>query len=184
VNKNFVFCFDVESMGLTGEGFAVGGGLWRPDGSLVEDFLYCCPRDKLAASQEDHVWLDVNTPKMAITHDTPRGVRDAFWKQYRHACISQIGYAGPMVVVDCGWPVEARFLLDCLRDDHQRVGPYPLHELATLLRAAGQDPLGTYGRLPGELPKHNPLCDARQTARLWFETKAYVDGMVNADKDM
>ena len=34
---------------------------------------------------------------------------------------------------------------------------------------AGMDPMATYDRLPAELPRHDPLADARQSARLLVE---------------
>jgi hypothetical protein len=34
---------------------------------------------------------------------------------------------------------------------------------------SGRDPLATYERLPNELPAHDPMADARQSARLWLE---------------
>jgi hypothetical protein len=69
----------------------------------------------------------------------------------------------------CAWPVEARFLAACVDDNpmtHEWSGPYPLHDLASVLMAAGRDPLAKNERLPGELPEHDPLADARQSARL------------------
>jgi hypothetical protein len=48
-------------------------------------------------------------------------------------------------------------------------GPYPLHDLASILLAHGRDPLAKNERLPEELPEHDPLNDARQSARLLHE---------------
>jgi hypothetical protein len=48
-------------------------------------------------------------------------------------------------------------------------GPYPLVDVASVRLAAGLDPLGAYDRTAGELPVHNPLADARQSARLLLE---------------
>jgi hypothetical protein len=38
--------------------------------------------------------------------------------------------------------------------------------------SAGMNPLATYDRTPSELPRHNPLADARQSARLLSEALA------------
>lgn len=75
------------------------------------------------------------------------------------------------MAVDVGWPVESRFLCSCIDDDLARVhfAPYPILEISTLLLAAGMDPLENRDRLPNELPRHDPLKDARQSARLMFE---------------
>jgi hypothetical protein len=37
------------------------------------------------------------------------------------------------------------------------------------MMAAGQDPMKNHERRGDELPKHNPLADARQSARLLLE---------------
>jgi hypothetical protein len=41
-----------------------------------------------------------------------------------------------------------------------------LLDLASLLVAAGQNPVATFDREADEKPEHNPLADARQTARI------------------
>lgn len=73
------------------------------------------------------------------------------------------------MAVECGWPVEARFLNACIDDDRGArnwSGPYPMHEIASIMLSAGMDPMTTYDRLPCELPAHEPLADARLSARL------------------
>ena len=58
-------------------------------------------------------------------------------------------YPEIMMAAECAWPVEASFLLKCVRDDQEDrtwKGPYPLHDVATLLLAAGMDPMATYTR--------------------------------------
>ena len=72
------------------------------------------------------------------------------------------------MAADCCWPVEANFLAQCIADNKQRTGdgPYPLLDVSSFLVATGSDPLKQYPRLPNELPAHNPLADARQSARL------------------
>lgn len=79
---------------------------------------------------------------------------------------------GELLAADCAWPVEARFLaacVDALPDERRFAGPYPLMEISTWMMAAGQDPMKTHARLESELPQHNPLADARQSARLLME---------------
>ena len=81
-------------------------------------------------------------------------------------------YSDLITVADCGAPCEAGFLRACVEDDlanRQWNAPYPLHELGTLLLVRGLDPQANYERLENELPKHNPLGDARQSGRLWIE---------------
>ena len=62
----------------------------------------------------------------------------------------------------------------CVADDPSRAfkGPYPLHEVATLVLAAGGDPLASYAERvlpPNALKthrKHHPVDDARVSAHL------------------
>lgn len=157
-----ILSFDAESNGLHGEAFAVGAVLLSDDGSLREGFFARCPIDG-----DVDPWVRDNVlPPLAIepeTHATPREMRDAFWLWLA----SHKG--GATVVVDCGWPVEAGLLSACVADDPSRAfaGPYPLHEVASLLLAAGLDPLATYGDevLPGRASeKHHPVYDAHVSA--------------------
>jgi hypothetical protein len=84
-----------------------------------------------------------------------------------------------MLAADCAWPVEARFLAACVDDQpEQRAweGPYPLIDIASVRLAAGLDPLATVERLPSEMPAHDPLADARQSARLLIEALKVTRG--------
>ena len=84
--------------------------------------------------------------------------------------IAKNAYKAAMFV-ECGWPVEARFLNACI-EDHLETrnweGPYPLHEIATMMLSAGMNPMKTYERYDEELPAHEPLADSRLSARLLF----------------
>jgi hypothetical protein len=53
--------------------------------------------------------------------------------------------------------------------------PYPVLDVATALAVRGLNPLGTYVRLEAEKPAHNPLCDARQSARIYTGLLADFD---------
>ncbi len=153
------FVFDVESIGLHGEAFAVGWVVIDRKGSeLTSGLLGANPTD-IRGLPGDHLWVRDNVPELPW-RSTPRDVRAGFWNAWMNWRYDAL------LVADCGWPVEARFLATCVDDEPLRQGPYPLHELASFLLAAGMDPLGTYDRKPLELPKHNPLCDARQSARM------------------
>ena len=166
-----VFSFDVESLGLYGEGFAVGAVVFD-DGKEVDSFFASCPVDRLDSykdcPEETIKWLQANVfPTLSEPkYQTAREVREAFWGFYqtwKHANV---------FVADCGAPVEAYFLRQCILDKHQEriwKAPYPLHELGTLLFMRGKDPTAYYERTKEELPAHNPVCDARQSGRLWIE---------------
>lgn len=160
--------FDCESIGLHGETFAVGYVVIRGEGEELEHACWSCPPDEADGSPQGRQWVKENIPDLDYTHDTPRGLRSAFWDAWLRWMNE---YA--VLCADCAWPVETRFLAACVDDDPSaRVwgGPYPLHDLASLRLAAGFDPLVTEDRLPHELPVHNPLADALQSARLLVET--------------
>lgn len=160
--KSF-FVFDVESVGLHGEGFAVGGGVFLENGALRWGFCLACPIDEAEGLIADRQWVKENIPVLALTHHGTKGLRMDFWKYWEKA-----KRGGSIMAADCLWPVEANFISACIRDDAQRLadGPYPFLEIASFLQAAGMDPIGTYNRTSSELPKHNPYCDAVQSARI------------------
>lgn len=164
------FVFDVESVGLHGEGFAVAGGvLHYPLGVYDETFCFACPPADALGSAADREWVDKNVPALDCQFATTEEVRAAFWVQWTAA---KVLFPGILMVAECLWPVEAGFVEACICDDIETrnwEGPYPFHEIASIMFAAGMDPMATYDRLPSELPKHDPLADARQSARLLTE---------------
>lgn len=167
VKPNLWMVFDVESVGLHGEGFAVGWVVVDARGTEVEARREACPPDAAAGEEGVRGWVRASCPAFESRHATPAEVRAAFWERWL-----DWRAAGAGLAADCAWPVEARFLAACVDDDPKArgwAGPYPLHDVATLRVAAGLDPLATSGRLPNELPAHDPLADARQSARLLLE---------------
>ena len=158
--------FDVESIGLHGEAFAVGWVVITSDGKELSHGRACCYPENAKGSDEDRAWVMANTPYMERDCSTPAEVRAVFWR----AWLARPDNAA--LVADCAWPVEARFLAACVDvnpEARRWHGPYPLHDVATARLAAGLDPLATVDRLPNEEPKHDPLADARQSARLFLD---------------
>lgn len=161
--KDLLLVFDVESVGLHGAGFAVGAVIVsRATGERVKEFYAGCPSATATGQPDDREWISKNVdptlPK--ATHEFPHLVREAFWSLWRE------WHDRADMWVDCGWPVEANFLSLCVREypvERKWQGPYPLNEIATVL---GDDALTAFPRLPDELPAHNPLNDARQSARI------------------
>jgi len=160
--------FDVESDGLHGEGFAVGWVAIEPDRVggvpiLWEDGIAVAPAPTANAWIRENVLPHLPEP----THPDARSVRDAFWRVWDHWSAK-----GARLAADVAWPVEARFLAACVDDapaTRAWSGPYPLIDISSVRLAAGKDPLGEEARLAEELPAHNPLADARQSARLLAE---------------
>lgn len=170
--KSF-FVFDVESVGLHGEAFAVAGGVYLENGAAQWEFGFCCPIDECSGDESDRQWVKENMPTLEVTHRVPVGIRDAFWEAWMKAKAQ-----GAVMAVECGWPVEAGFLSRCIRDypeDRKWEGPYPMHDVASVMLAAGMDPMRNYPRTPSEMPPHNPLADARQSARLLSEALAKIN---------
>jgi hypothetical protein len=168
--SNLFMVFDVESIGLHGEGFAVGYVVVNRRGEVLEEDCFCCDPEQADGKPKNRAWVMENVPAMPTTHPTPFDVRENFWARWL-----RWKNDGAVLVADCCWPVEARFLAACVDDAKTRrewEGPYPLHDLASVLLALGRDPLATNERLLTELPAHHPLNDARQSARLLVEALA------------
>ncbi len=169
MNNARLFVFDVESIGLYGEGFAAAFVVVDPDGAEIDSGTYVCSPERARGSEKDRAWIMAHVaPHLGrALYAHPSDVRYAFWKAMQHW-----KEQGALIFADCAVPVEAKFLADRYKDVFPPSpfdGPYPLHEVATVLLCAGLDPLATYQRLPSELPVHDPLCDARQSARLLVE---------------
>lgn len=170
--------FDVESVGLHGEGFAVGYVVIERDKEVESGYFHCWP-DAARGDADGRAWIAENvvpilegsglaqTYSDGLRSPDPKQVRNAFWAAWR-------GWKakGAILAADCPWPVEARFLIACVEDDpapRNWSGPYPLIDVASVRLAAGLDPLGAEERLDREKPIHHPLADARQSARLLIE---------------
>lgn len=159
------FALDMESIGLHGEGFAVGYVVVDALGTEVESGTFACPPGAARGADSDRLWVAQNVPAIIASHSSPREVRAAFWQRWLHWSAQ-----GARMVADCAWPVEARFLAACV-DDHGAAanwqGPYPLLDVSSLAAALGLDPRAPVERKTSEQPAHDPLADARLCARLW-----------------
>lgn len=173
--KNYLV-IDVESIGLHGEGFAVAG-VYLEKGKIKWEFCFSCPRSLCFGDADDRKWVGENVPELPITHKSSWNMREAFWEMWLLAKKS-----GALLAADCAWPVEAKFLRDCVSQDlanRKFNGPYPFVEISTVVSAAGFDPMIDYPREDCELPKHNPLMDARQSARLLLKSLEVLDNYAN-----
>lgn len=164
--------FDVESIGLHGEGFAVGFVVLDAEGNQLEAVTYACPPDAAKGNDEGRAWVKATCPKLTRTHDLPIEIRSAFWTKWQ-----EWKAKGAVLIADCCWPVEARFLAQCVDDapsERGWQGPYPLHDAASMLLARGLDPLEKRERKADELPEHDPLADAKQSARILHDVLGVV----------
>jgi hypothetical protein len=175
---SFLMFFDVEAIGLHGEGFAVGWAVADEAGEVVEAQRWACPPEAAAGAASDRAWVAANVPPLAPTHETPRALREAFW-----ALWLKWRERDTWLVADCPWPVESGFLSACVEDQGpcaHWLGPYPLLDVSTLLLVAGHDPRNSMER-PGdrERPAHDPLADVFHTLRRWnIGTTKLFEGQV------
>lgn len=169
-----ILSVDVESNGLHGQPFAIGAMLTDDDGvhSLFEDScIIDGPVDPWVAENVLPA-LGTPVPYRGTGHDYPAMLAQfAGWFD-RHK-------AGAVVIAHCGVPVEARLFADMVRvlGRDPFSGPFPLHDLATLLYAVGADPLSADGYRTAHglrmaaayeaMSPHNPLYDAAVAEACW-----------------
>lgn len=173
--KDLFFVFDVESIGLHGQGFAVGWVVVDIEGQELDRGYLSFSRDNAFGTLVNRKWVEENViPHLPDpVHTYPQNMRSAFWDKWL-----EWKAKGATLWADCAWPVEARFLADCVDDNTENrewEGPYPLHEISTILFVAGIDPTGKFPRLENEEPAHHPTCDARQSARILIEALSKLE---------
>lgn len=170
------FVIDCESVGLFGESFAVGYVLCDRNANRLDEGIIATQVDYAFGLSENYQWikenvkLDWNSIQTGVQAHRLKNlteVREHFWQVWTLA-----KQKGAKMAADCLFPVEALFLADTVKQDtYQRQwnAPYPFIEISTLLIACGLDPVAAFDRLEDELPQHNPLMDARQSARIMIE---------------
>ena len=160
----FSVVFDVESVGLQGEPFAVAWVVLDMDEHLeIEAAVHACDSELATGDDSDRRWVAENVPAFDVNCADPAAVRATFsgaWQRWRSL--------DAWLVADCALPVETNFLSACVRDVGaiaKFAGPYPLLDIATYEALAGVDPPSSAERLPDETPRHHPPSDARCMAR-------------------
>ena len=166
--KRLWMVFDVESVGLHGEGFAVAWTICDEKGEVKEEGLEHCPIETAKGAEAGRKWVNENVlPHLGVPNcKTPKEVRDKFWKRWKAWEVK-----GVKLVADVAWPVESNFLSACINDDpggREMAGPYPLYDVSFLKMSDGVLEID-YKRLPSELPAHHPLADCRHSARQLVE---------------
>lgn len=162
--------FDVESVGLHGEGYAVGWVVVDETGYEHGSGKLNTALEGVRGTTDGFAWAQKNAMPELPLEESSRCVRKRFWAAWLFWKAQ-----GAALAADCCWPVEARFLIQCVEDNFpgsEWQGPYPLIDIGSVRLAVGLDPLGEEGRLEDELPVHCPLADARQSARLLLEALA------------
>jgi hypothetical protein len=168
-----IFSFDVETIGLYGGVFALGACVINEDGVELESLFLKTNHRYVSGTNLNFNFVALKILPSILTKDdncmSELEIRTKFWNFYIQC---KIKYPDMIVVVDCGYPCEAGFLRACVNDnisEREFLAPFPLHELGTLILSKGEDPKEERERAQNETPAHNPLCDARQSARLWLQ---------------
>lgn len=168
-DQQLYMVFDCESIGIHGETFAVGWIVVSKSGEEIARAEYGTDPIRAHGHADDLAWVKEHcrTVDNVPAENGPYWVRQRFWEAWEYA-----KERGALLAADVAWPVEANFLSACIADDPERRkwnGPYPLIDVSSVRLAAGYDPTGTVARRNDELPEHDPLADARQSARLLLE---------------
>lgn len=161
--RTTLLSIDVESNGLHGPAFAVGAVLIRLDGTIVDEFA---ARSPIRGEVDPWVNKYVIPPMkdFAQTHRSAKAMRTDFWQWYKQA-----KEKADYMMVDNGYPVEARFMLSCQDeniDERYWDHSFPLLDLASLLIQVGVKPLAVRYKfvedMVGDEPvlQHNPRYDA------------------------
>ncbi len=159
------FVIDVESIGLHGEPFAVGWVVVDTAGNELESGCLAIPQEIANGEAVNRKWVSENCPPIPANCINMEAMLSEFWAVWKRL-------SGALMFAECAWPVEARFLSMCVGvnwPEKEWEGPYPLHDIASVLMAKGMDPMAKYERRENEMPLHHPLSDARQSARLLIE---------------
>ena len=178
----------MESVGLAGDGFAVGWVAF--DGARqIDEGLAATPANMVPGSALGREWINANIPeRVRNPHPTDpiyrlsaQSVRQTFWDKWQ-------SFGGRAIELwgDTIWPVEARFLIQTIDDSRtnesyivdggywtgavvrrEMDGPYPLLDICTLFRiCVARNTL--FGKDAPPIEPHNPLEDARASARKLF----------------
>lgn len=162
-----IFSFDVESIGLHGEAFAVGWVLLDANGIVLDSARMAIDPSTVKGAAVDRAWVAANIPPIPVTHINGIAMRRDFW-----TCMQSAKILGAIILGDCVWPVETNFLSACVADDPLTrgwSGPYPLIDVASVIAATGGDPCAVTERLADELPVHDPVADALHSARQYLK---------------
>jgi hypothetical protein len=179
-NDVLFFVFDVESVGLYGEGVAVGWTVVDINGQGYGSGLLATQPENVRWSTCEpgaREWVAKNIPALPYNLSSIEDLCASFWWVLQmHSPASTIDSYKDAPKVSGFWadwrsPVESSFLARVAEEGfwNSKVNdivtpmPAPLHEIATLELAAGITE--ELPRLPSELPEHNPLNDARHSAR-------------------
>lgn len=168
-----ILSVDAETNGLYGQPFAIGA-VCTVGEYTADVYLARCP---IPAEYGPDPWVAANV--LPALDDVIQEIADYPSLLADFAAWYDEHSDGAVVIAHCGVPVEARLFADFVHVLHRDPfsGPFPLHDLATLLYAAGFDPTSADGYWQGwgldlgpgfaGMSPHNPLYDARAAEVCW-----------------
>lgn len=154
----YIFSFDAEADGLTGDIFAIGVVVLDWEGTIVEEFSGVAESELV-----ENTWVKENVlqhTKDLSKYETRQQLRNAFWNFWMKYKLNSLPLA------DVGVPVEANLLIKTINDDRKErafKGPFPLYDLSAFLLTVNLDPIQikrTDFANRTDLVDHNPLDDA------------------------
>lgn len=173
-----ILSFDLETNGLHGKAFAVGGVIMDGLGVVHDEFT---ARSRLTEKVDD--WVKKNVlpaiEDMPIDHDNHEQLRESFWGWFVKAQ-DESDY----VLVNNGYPVEHRFLLECQDanlEERYWQHPFPVLELSSLLLMTEHSGGASKGALKKSVDSeygrklHHPLEDAKLAVKMAFEAFRQID---------
>ncbi|KIR01290.1 hypothetical protein P261_00104 [Lachnospiraceae bacterium TWA4] len=164
MKKYYVF-LDAECDGLYGRFISVAMVVIDNNGHEVDRMYKGIKKNQLLNSVES-LWVRENVLPVMKEYDEVDNENElieavwAFWMNYQKDAY---------MIVDVGYPVEARLLMNCVQNDPKtRImqAPFPLLDLSSMLYAKRQDPLMDRSRFSKDV-LHNPLTDVDISIKIW-----------------
>ena len=164
-----ILSVDAETNGLYGAPFAIGMVVRDTHGADWQ-FIARCPIDgDIDPWVAEHVLPAL--AGVAITHPTDDALLAAFWQAYRSEADDATAAGETLIcVAHCASPVESGLFRRCVEADpaaRQFQAPFPLHDVASMLLMARENPLSVRAFLasraitvPFDGAAHHPLFDA------------------------
>ncbi len=160
-----IFSFDAETNDLYGQAFAIGAVVTDDNGEVARYISRCpitCKVDQWVAENVLPHIRDVS-----INQDSYQALLNNFYEfYYKHKSNAE-------VIAHVAHPVETKLLRDMIEQDLETrrwEGPFPLIDVAGVLRARGEDPTSVDKyieknglHVPFEGNTHHPLYDAIAT---------------------
>jgi hypothetical protein len=176
MDKSTTISVDAEVDGLHGRAFAIAFTV-RKGGKEVHSWSGRCP-DRFVTDGWVREKILPTIADMPVDHADPDELEDEFFTAWLNA-VGSFTKDGvkPLTIAHCGYPVESGLFSRCIAmqpEERAWSGPFPLHDVATLLLAKGRNPLSVdaYLKEQGIAPEfngatHHPMYDAVVAAQVW-----------------